>query len=337
MSSVDVNKPESRGSGLFSANSVFKVKEFGIFLALVGLFLVFSLSSSAFLTIENLMNVIRQVSILGIITIGMTMVIVSGEIDLSVGSVYGMSAMISGVLMTSGVPIWISVIIGLLAGVGAGALNGFLVTYFKVPALIVTLGMLNMARGVAFIITGGMVVTLSKRLVKDPALESFQFFGRGKFFDLIPTMSIAFVIIIVIGYIVFHRNLIGYRMRAVGGNADAARVSGIKVEAIKITAFAITGLLAAFGGILNFAFLNNVQSTMGQGLELDVIAATILGGASLSGGEGSIGGTVIGVFILGVLRNGLVLIGVSPFLQMIIIGAVLIGAVAVDMWSRTKN
>jgi ribose/xylose/arabinose/galactoside ABC-type transport system permease subunit len=125
-------------------------------------------------------------------------------------------------------------------------------------------------------------------------------------------------------------------MRAVGGNSDAARVSGINVELVKIVSFGISGLLAGFGGIINFAFLNNVQPTMGQGFELDVIAATILGGASLNGGEGTIIGTVIGVLILGVLRNGLVLIGISPFLQMFIIGAVLIVAVAIDMLTRRK-
>lgn len=337
MNSMDTAQGKSKKTEPFTFSSIFKVKEFGIFFGLIGLFLAFSLSSPAFLTIDNLINIIRQVSILGIISIGMTMVIVSGEIDLSVGSVYGMCAMIAGVLMTSGVSIWVSVIIALLAGIGAGIVNGVLVTYLRVPALIVTLGMLNMARGVAFVLTGGMVVTLTKRLVKDPALEDFVFLGRGKLFNLIPSMSIAFIAVIILGYFIYQKNIVGYRMRAVGGNADAARVSGIKVEIIKITAFAITGLLAAFGGIINFAFLNNVQCTMGQGLELDVIAATILGGASLSGGEGTIVGTVIGVFILGVLRNGLVLIGVSPFLQMIIIGAVLIAAVAIDMWSRRKN
>ncbi len=154
--------------------------------------------------------------------------------------------------------------------------------------------------------------------------------------DIVPTMSIAFLVVLILGFIIYQKNILGYRMRAVGGNAEAARVSGISVTLVKIAAFAIMGFLAAFGGIINSGFLGNVQSTAGQGLELDVIAATILGGTSLNGGEGTIVGTLIGVLLLGVLRNGLVLMGVSPFVQMVLIGAVLIGAVALDMWSRKK-
>jgi ribose/xylose/arabinose/galactoside ABC-type transport system permease subunit len=328
---------KSKLRGGYSLNAVFSVKEFGIFLGLVALFVTFSVISPPFLTFNNIMNIIRQISILGIMSVGMTMVIVSGEIDLSVGSVYGMAGMVTAVSMTSGVPVIYSVIFGLLSGGLAGIINGVLVTYLRVPALIVTLGMMYIARGIAYLTTGGLVETLSRRFIKDPALDTFIFFGRGKVFDVIPVMSITFITIAIIGYFIYHKNIIGYRMRAVGGNADAARVSGLNVEFVKIAAFTITGLLAALGGIINCSFLNTGQGTAGVGLELDVIAATILGGTSLAGGEGSIIGTVIGVLILGVLRNGLVLVGVSPFLQMVIIGAVLIGAVAIDMWSKVKK
>ncbi|MEI6873854.1 MAG: ABC transporter permease [Spirochaetota bacterium] len=316
--------------------NLFKAKELGIFAALVILIIFFSLSTSVFLAVDNLMNVVRQVSILGILAVGMTMVIVSGEIDLSVGSVYGMSVVAMSVLMTHGLPIWASILAALAIGSTAGIVNGLLVTRLRVPALIVTLGMLNMARGVAMIINGGMVVPLIPRLIKDPGLDAFIFIGRGRIMDIVPTMSIAFLVVLILGFIIYQKNILGYRMRAVGGNAEAARVSGISVTLVKIAAFAIMGFLAAFGGIINSGFLGNVQSTAGQGLELDVIAATILGGTSLNGGEGTIVGTLIGVLLLGVLRNGLVLMGVSPFVQMVLIGAVLIGAVALDMWSRKK-
>jgi ribose/xylose/arabinose/galactoside ABC-type transport system permease subunit len=316
--------------------ALFKVKELGIFAALVILIIFFSVATPVFLTLDNWMNIVRQVSILGILAVGMTMVIVSGEIDLSVGSVYGMSVVAMSVLMTHGVPIWLSVLAALAIGAVAGVVNGVLVTWLRVPALIVTLGMLNMARGIAMIINGGLVIALIPRLVKDPALDTFIFLGRGRLFDIVPTMSIGFLLILVAGFVVYQKNIIGYRMRAVGGNAEAARVSGINVRLVKIIAFAILGLLAAFGGVINSAFIGNVQSTAGQGLELDVIAATILGGASLNGGEGTIVGTLIGVLLFGVLRNGLILLGVSPFVQMVLIGAVLIGAVALDMWSRRK-
>jgi len=330
---------ESRDGAAGRANplaAVFKVKELGILAGLVILVVVFSISTPVFLTLDNLMNIVRQVSILGILAVGMTMVIVSGEIDLSVGSIYGVSVVAMSIMMTHGVPIWLSIVAGLGIGAAAGFLNGLMVTVLRVPALIVTLGMLNMARGAAMIINGGMVVPLIPRLIKDPGLDAYIFLGRGRLFDTIPTMTIGLLIVLVAGYIVFQKNIIGYRMRAVGGNAEAARVSGISVRLVKMVAFAILGFLAAFGGAINSAFLGNVQSTAGQGLELDVIAATILGGASLSGGEGTIVGTLIGVLLLGVLRNGLVLLGVSPFVQMVLIGAVLIGAVALDMWSRRK-
>jgi ribose/xylose/arabinose/galactoside ABC-type transport system permease subunit len=336
MSNTTLETQESQAPKPGLIARIFKVKELGIFSGLVILVIFFSIATPVFLTLDNWMNIIRQVSILGILAVGMTMVIVSGEIDLSVGSVYGMCVVAMSVMMTHGVPIWLSLVASLAIGTAAGIVNGLLVTTLRVPALIVTLGMLNMARGTAMIINRGMVVPLIPRLIKDPALDTFIFFGRGRFFDIVPTMIIGFLIVLLLGFIVYQKNIIGYRMRAVGGNPEAARVSGINVKLVKIVAFAILGMLAAFGGMLNSAFLGNVQSTAGQGLELDVIAATILGGASLSGGEGTIVGTLIGVLLLGVLRNGLVLIGVSPFVQMVLIGAVLIGAVALDMWSRRK-
>ena len=339
---MEMRQPPAAGGGKKSGlaaskifGSISMIRELGVFMGLVALFIVFSLTTPVFFTYDNLMNVLRQVSILGIISIGMSMVIGSGEFDLSVGSVYGMVAMFAGHMMTTmRLPIWFSVVAALLIGTFFGGVNGILSTYVKVPSLIVTLGTLNAARGFALLITGGLVITLSPRSVADPHLPAFVFLGRGKLFGSVPTLTIAFVAIALIGYIVYHKNIVGFRMKAVGGNPDAARVSGVNVQLFKIVAFAITGFLAGFGGILNFAFLNNVQGTMGIGLELDVIAATIIGGTSLKGGEGTILGTVIGVLILGILRNGLVLLGISPYLQMVFIGVVIIAAVAVDMWTR---
>ena len=315
---------------------IFSVKETGILLGLIGLIIVFSLTSPVFLTLNNIVNIVRQISLMGIMAVGMTMVIVSGEFDLSVGSIYGMAGIILALLMTSGVPIWLAVVIALISGAMAGVLNGAITTYGRVPSLIVTLGMLNIARGFALVLSGGLNIAISKRTVTDPMLDAFIFIGRGKIWGLIPPMTIAFVVVILIGVVFFHKNIIGFRMKAVGGNPDAARVSGINVRLIKILAFVISGTLAALGGIINISFLSNATGILGQGLELDVIAATILGGTSLTGGEGTIAGTVIGVLIIGMLRNGLVLVGVSPFMQMMIIGGVLIAAVAMDMWSRRK-
>lgn len=313
---------------------VFSIREMGIFIGLVILFLIFSFSSPAFFTLDNLLNILRQVSILGILSVGMTMVIVSGEFDLSVGSTYGMSAMVAGMLMTHSFPIWSSIMIALLAGATVGIVNGVITTYLKVPSLIVTLGMLNIARGLALIFTGGFVIALNAEKVQDPFFNTLSYLAKGKVLGVIPNMVFYFIGVALLGYLIFGKTILGFRMRAVGGNPNAAVVSGVNVAFIKIMAFAIAGLLAAFGGIINLAFLQNVQGTMGQGLEIDVIAATIIGGTSLKGGEGTILGTVIGVLIMGVLRNGLVLLGVTPFLQMVMIGVVIIGAVIIDMWTR---
>ncbi|HEY9594467.1 MAG TPA: ABC transporter permease [Spirochaetia bacterium] len=309
------------------------IKEAGITLALLALFVLFSILSPYFFNLENLINVLRQVSLLGIIAMGMSLVIVCGEIDLSVGSVYGASAIVAGVMLVNGTPVWLAVILGLAVALVFGIINGLLVTYARIPAMIATLGMMNMARGLALIFSGGRVVNLSPRTVSDPSLPAFLFMGQGKIFD-IPVMSIVFILVAILVYLLFSRTILGFRMRAVGGSKNAARASGIDERVIKIVAFSIVGLLSGLAGLLNISFLGNVQGTTGQGMEMNAIAAVIIGGTSLSGGVGTIIGTVIGVLIMGVLNNGIILLGVSPFWQMTIIGAVIIVAVALDIWTR---
>ncbi len=316
---------------------MFRIREIGVLMALIVLLILFSFLSPYFFSVNNLLNVVRQVSLLGIIAMGMTMIIVSGEIDLSVGAVYGLAAVVAGMLMTNGVSILLSLIFALVAGMGFGLINGMLVTYARIPALIVTLGTLNVARGAALIASKAQVIATSHRTVADPAINTFLFIGQGKLFGIIPMMSIFLVITAVVSYFIFSKTILGFHMRAVGGNKIAARASGINVMMIKIVAFVITGFLCALAGILNLSFLANVQGTVGYGLELDVIAAVIIGGTSMSGGEGTILGTTIGVLIMGVLRNGLILLGVSPFWQILIIGLVIIGAVGLDTWTSKQS
>ncbi|MGQ9747508.1 MAG: ABC transporter permease [Candidatus Caldatribacteriaceae bacterium] len=309
-------------------------REQGIILALIFLFVGFSIATPHFLRIANLLNVLRQVSLLGIIAVGMTMVIVSGEIDLSVGAVYGIAAVSCGLLMRSGQPFWLAMVMAVLVGAMVGFSNGTLVNYAKIPSLIVTLGMLNVVRGSYLLVTGGLPVFLSSQTVRDPCLPVFFFLGQGKIFNLIPMLVIFLVGIVFFGYLVCHRSLFGFYLRAVGGNARAAKASGINVERIKTVAFILVGTLAALAGVLNLSFLSSVQGIVGAGLELDVIAATVIGGTSLAGEEGTILGTVIGVLIIGVLRNGLVLLGISPFWQTTLIGGIIIGAAAIDVATR---
>ncbi|MDR0363039.1 MAG: ABC transporter permease [Planctomycetota bacterium] len=312
---------------------LFNLRELGVTLALVLIIILFSILSPYFFNVPNFINIVRQVSLLGIIAMGMTMVIVCGEIDLSVGSIYGAAGIFTGVMMVSGLPVLLSVLIGLLAGVLFGVANGLLVTFVRIPAMIVTLGMMNMARGLALIVSGGRVVNISPRTVKADGLDLFLFMGQRRIGE-VPVMSIVFVISVLVTYFLYNHTLLGFRMRAVGGSRAAARASGINDKLVKIAAFGIVGLLAAIAGQLNISFLGNVQGTTGQGMELNSIAAVIIGGTSLSGGEGTILGTLIGVLIMGVLNNGIVLLGVSPFWQMTIIGAVIVGAVAIDKWTR---
>ena len=239
-------------------------------------------------------------------------------------------------LMINGYPIWLAIIAGLAGGLFFGILNGLLVTYGRIAAIIVTLGTMNVARGAALILSKAEVISVNKRTVADPNIKAFLFSGQGKLWDVIPMMSIFLLVIAIIAYFIFHKSTFGFHMRAIGGNPLAARAAGLNVKLVKVAGFAITGFLCAVAGLLNLSFLANVQGTAGYGLELDVIAAVIIGGTKITGGEGTILGTIIGVLIIGILRNGLILLGVSPFWQILTIGVVIICAVGIDSWTA-KN
>lgn len=313
-------------------------KELGVFLALVVMCLFLAFATNSFLSPLNLLNVGRQVSLLGIMAVGMTFVLISGEIDLSVGSTYALSGLGSGMLIVMGWGLLPALTAGLLLGASIGLINGLLSTYGRLPSLIATLGMLSIVRGVALLMTDGQPVTVNTRNgALEQVLDRFEFMGQGYLFGAIPMQLVFFAIVALLGWIVLSGTAFGFRVFAVGGSAKAARVSGIHAESVKIWTFVIMGVLAALAGILSMAFLPSGQAgRTGLGLELDVIAAVVVGGASLSGGVGTVLGTVLGVLIIGVLRNGLVLMGVSPFTQEVMIGLVIIIAVAIDKWS-TRN
>lgn len=313
-------------------------RELGVFLALVVLCVVLTLLNDRFLTPNNLLNIGRQVSLMGIMAVGMTFVLVSGEVDLSVGSTYGLCGIAVGLLLVAGYPLALAIALGLVIGAVIGLINGLLSTYLRVPSLIATLGTLSMVRGAALILTDGKPVTVNARNgVSEANLAMFEFLGQGKILG-VPMQLAFFIVIALAGWFLLSRTSFGFRIFAVGGSAKAARVSGINVASVKIWAFALMGVLAALAGTLSLAFLPSGQAgRMGLGLELDVIAATIVGGTTLAGGEGTILGTVLGVLIIGVLRNGLILTGVSPFAQEFLIGLVIVVAVAIDKWSTAKK
>jgi len=318
---------------------ILSARETGVFIALLLMCLILWQSTPAFMTVRNLLNIGRQISLLGIMAVGMTFVLITSEVDLSVGSIYAFTGLITGMLIISGWNLAAAITTGLLAGSVIGFINGFVSTYGKLPSFITTLGMMSVIRGAALVITDGQPVTINEASGANPAaLETFYYLGQGRLFDLIPMQLIFFVIVAILGWFLLSRTVFGFRIYAVGGSPKAARVSGIKVYNIKIWAFIIMGTLCALAGILSLAFLPSGQAgRTGVGLELDVIAAAIVGGASLGGGEGTIPGTVLGVLIIGVLRNGLVLLGISPFWQEVVIGAIIILAVGLDKWTSSRR
>ena len=322
----------------FTLARLLRAREAGVFIALLVLCLFLSFATDGFLTSLNLLNVGRQISLLGIMAVGMTFVLIAGEVDLSVGSTYAFSGLATGMLIIAGWALLPAICLGLATGVVIGLINGVLSTYGRLPSLIATLGMLSIVRGAALILTNGQPVTVNARNGALPdVLQAFSFMGQGYLFTIIPMQLVFLVIVAVLAWLVLSFSNFGFRVYAVGGRAKAARVSGISVNKVKISAFILMGVLAAFAGILGLAFLPSSQAgRTGLGLELDVIAATIVGGASLSGGEGTILGTILGVLIIGVMRNGLVLLGVSPFVQELMIGLVIIIAVGIDKWSTRR-
>lgn len=337
--SVALNKRIKAKGSLAGWRRLLAARETGVFIALLLMCIFLSLATPSFLSVRNLLNVGRQVSLLGIMAIGMVQVLVAREIDLSVGATYALSAIITGLLLLQQWPLGVCLAAGLLSGILIGLINGLLSTYGQLPSFITTLGMMSVVRGAALLITDGKPVTVNEAFGANPeALKLFYFLGQGRLFDVIPMQLVFFILVVILGWFLLSRTVFGFRLYAVGGSDKAARVSGIRVFNTKITAFVIIGFLSAVAGILSLSFLPSAQAgRTGVGLELDVIAAPIVGGASLAGGEGTILGVILGVFIIGVLRNGLVLMGISPFWQEMAIGAVIILAVGIDKWTRARR
>jgi ribose transport system permease protein len=315
------------------------IREAGVLLALLLMGAFLTLTTDTFLTSRNLLNIGRQVSVLGIMAIGMTYLLIAAEIDLSIGSVFAMSSIVTGQLLLQSWGLIPAILAGLLVGTLLGLVNGLLSTYGRLPSFIATLGTLSAVRGFALIITDGQPVTVNARHGGIPeVIDQFYYLGQGRLFDQIPMQLVFFILIIIITWIVLSRTTFGFRLYAVGGNPKAARVSGIRVSMVKIWAFVFMGFLSAVAGILSLAFLPSAQAgRTGVGVELDVIAAAVVGGAALSGGEGTVPGTVLGVLIIGVLKNGLILLGISPFWQEAIVGIVIIIAVGIDRWTAGQR
>lgn len=307
----------------------FMKENFGILIGFVALCVALSIISPAFLTEANILNILRQVSTNANLALGMTLVIIICGIDLSVGSIVALSGTVTGGLIAfSGVPISIAVLIGILVGTLAGVFNGVVVAYTGIPSFIVTLAMLNIARGAAYVYTGGQPIRVMN--------EGFNVIGAG-YLGPIPLPVIYSFIFLVITFLILNKTKLGRHIYAVGGNKEAARFTGIKIKKVEIFVYTFSGFLAAFSGVVLAARMFSGQPTVGNGFELDAIAAVVLGGTSMTGGIGKIGGTLIGVLVIGVLNNGLNLLNINSFWQLIIKGIVILAAVYVDMMKKRKE
>ena len=299
------------------------IERLGPLLGLIILVVVITMLNNSFIAPSNIFNLLRQVSINGLIAFGMTFVILTGGIDLSVGSILALSSALMALMMTSGVDPILAICIGGLIGAVLGAMNGMLVAFGKMAPFIVTLATMTIFRGLTLVVTDGNPIT---NLGDSYA---FQLFGKGYFFG-IPVPAVTMLIVFIILYIVLHKTVFGKNVYAIGGNEKASFISGIKVNRVKIFIYSISGLMAAIAGAILTSRLNSAQPTAGTAYELDAIAAVVLGGTSLSGGKGRIFGTLVGVLIIGVLNNGLNLLGVSSFYQQVIKGIVILIAVLID-------
>lgn len=292
-----------------------------LYAAFVGLIVLFSVTSPVFFSAANFANIGRQTALVSIIAVGVTFVIITAEIDLSVGSVMALSGMVAAMAMQDISNSWL---VGAAAGLGTGAfaglVNGTLTTGLGIPSFLVTLGTLSIARGVALMVTGTQPVIITNE-------SYFQIFGVGNVAG-IPASIVWTIIVAVVGILLLHFSTFGKKVYATGGNVTAALYSGIKTKKIKIAAFVLTGTLAGLAALVLTARSHAARPDVGAGLELDVIAAVILGGTSLFGGRGLVVGTLLGSILIGILDNGLVLLGVSAPLQLAIKGALIIAAVA---------
>jgi ribose/xylose/arabinose/galactoside ABC-type transport system permease subunit len=305
-----------------------KARQFGTLIGLVVLCAVLWILTPHFLTVSNLLNIAEQTSINAIVAVGMTFVILSGGIDLSVGSIVALSGVVLGTALKSGQPLPLALVLALGVGLVCGLINGTLISWGRLPPFIVTLGTMSIARGAALLYTEGRPVSGFD--------EAFRVLATGRI-GFLPAPIIVMAVVYLIAHFVLTRTTFGRYVYAIGGNEEATRLSGVSIRFHKTMIYGVSGLMSATAAVILTARLNSAQPIAGMMYELDAIAATVIGGTSLMGGEGSLGGTLVGALIMGVLRNGLNLLGVSSFLQQIVIGGVIVIAVLLDTVLKRKH
>lgn len=297
--------------------------KYGVYIALLVLFIAMSVASSSFLTVTNIFNILKQNAVYGVLAVGMTFVIVTGGIDLSVGAIVAMAACFATKLAQEGTttPVVAAMFVGILAGVACGAFSGFFISYANIPAFIATLATCTMVRGIVYVFTDGRPIT--------GVTKAYQYIGRASW-GVVPVAVVIYAGFLIVGTFLLKYTKYGRHVFAVGGNKKAAVVSGVNVKLTEFMVYVICGFCAAFAGLLLSSRIQTGQLTGGEGYELDAITAAVIGGASLSGGKGSVFGSFIGILVVGILTNGLDLMNVSSYYQQIIKGAIILLAVLAD-------
>ncbi|AUT62388.1 ribose ABC transporter permease [Paraburkholderia sp. PGU19] len=303
------------------------LQKLGPFIALLVIAVGLSIVSHNFLTVDNLLNVMRQASINALIAFGMTLVILLGGIDLSAGSVLALSSVIIASLLTSGMPAGLATLAGLVAGGLMGLVNGLVISKGKVAPFIATLGSMTVLRGLALVLSNGSPLSSFNS-------DFFSLLGGGYIARLVPIPVVLMLVMFAIFWVLLRKTVFGRHIYATGGNAESAKLSGVKVDRIQLYVYTISGVMAALAGVVLTSRLNSAQPTAGTGYELDAIAAVVLGGTSLTGGRGWIFGTLVGALLIGVLNNGLNLLDVSSFYQQVIKGGVILLAVLIDRGNK---
>ncbi len=309
--------------------SRFSISQVFVYLILLFVIVFFSIMSQSFMTSRNILNICRQVSMIGICSVGMTMVLLTGGIDISVGSIIALSGVVAAKLIAENMwPIFPAMVVGVVIGVICGIISGVMVAKFDVPALIATLAMQSIARGIAFILTQGIPVY--------GLPEQIRVLGQGYFLN-IPIPVYIMVLMFFIGWWLLEQTTFGRHVYAIGGNEEVARLSGINVMMRKLQIYAFSGFFAGLSGIIMLSRVNSGQPNTSEGFEMDVITAAVLGGVSVAGGQGKIVNVIAGVLIMGMLGNGMTLMNLDEYWQWVTRGAVLLFAVAFDNWSRKRQ
>ena len=297
------------------------LRSYGILIAFIVICIIMTILSPVFLTVTNVLNVIRQSSIYGIMAIGMTFVILTGGIDLSVGSILAISGAIAAGSLKGGIGFLPVLLLTLAIGVGCGLANGVLITMGRITPFVVTLGMMSIARGLTLIYTKGYPISGFS--------GPFRFIGGGDIFG-IPFPIVVFIITVVVAWLILTQTRLGRYTYAIGGNEETVKLSGINANFFKTIVYMISGLAAAVSALILTSRINSAEPVSGTGYELDVIAAVVIGGTSLMGGRGSVWGTLVGALMIGVINNGMNLLGISAYFQLVVKGVIIIGAVLLD-------